>query len=269
MIILAQKYKYKGGKKSKGPSQTGGGRLAALLEIPIFTPLLIPPTNEPHLVINWGLSDIPWLYNMEVINNPQAIKKAVNKLTSFKLFDNANVTIPRFTTSRMEAAEWIQQGNAVFCRKLLCASAGDGIVVARKVEDIVDAPLYSAYVKKKWEVRVHVCQGTAFHIAQKRRLTSEELEARGIDKGEIEPLIRNIANGYIFSNNLDDALSEPLATINDIAIKAIDAIGLTFGAVDIIVTEAGKPYVLEVNTAPGLEGITLEKYKTVFEELIK
>ena len=39
------------------------------------------------------------------------------------------------------------------------------------------------------------------------------------------------------------------------------AVGLKFGAVDLIWNELeNKSYVLEINTAPGLTGATLEKY---------
>ena len=49
---------------------------------------------------------------------------------------------------------------------------------------------------------------------------------------------------------------------------AIKALGLDFGAVDIIYNEAeDQHYVLEVNTAPGLEGTTLQKYTEAILEM--
>jgi len=53
----------------------------------------------------------------------------------------------------------------------------------------------------------------------------------------------------------------PCTVRNSISIAAVDALCLDFGAVDIIYNEhEDKYYVLEVNSAPGLEGTTLEKY---------
>ena len=45
-----------------------------------------------------------------------------------------------------------------------------------------------------------------------------------------------------------------------LARQALDALMLDFGAVDIGVAFDGTPYVLEVNTCPGIEGNTLEMY---------
>ncbi|MNY63636.1 hypothetical protein D3C86_2006230 [compost metagenome] len=51
---------------------------------------------------------------------------------------------------------------------------------------------------------------------------------------------------------------------------AVNAIGLTFGAVDVIWNEyRHQAYVLEVNTAPGLTGTTLEKYAEAFRGLMQ
>ena len=50
--------------------------------------------------------------------------------------------------------------------------------------------------------------------------------------------------------------------LRDISRDAVTALGLEFGAVDIIYNDKSKKlFVLEVNTAPGIEGATVTKYK--------
>lgn len=64
---------------------------------------------------------------------------------------------------------------------------------------------------------------------------------------------RNFQNGFAFSFVEKEAL-HPLLHIH--TVKAVYALGLDFGAVDIILGKDGHFYVLEVNTAPGVsEGI--------------
>jgi D-alanine-D-alanine ligase-like ATP-grasp enzyme len=50
---------------------------------------------------------------------------------------------------------------------------------------------------------------------------------------------------------------------------AIKSLGLDFGAIDMIYNERrNQYYVLEVNTACGLTGTTLDKYVEVFKEFV-
>ncbi len=53
--------------------------------------------------------------------------------------------------------------------------------------------------------------------------------------------------------------------MRELAAKAVAALGLDFGAVDIGKTRGGKLIVLEVNRAPGIEGNTVVAYKEAIE----
>ena len=55
--------------------------------------------------------------------------------------------------------------------------------------------------------------------------------------------------------------------MSKLAVDCVNHIGLDFGAVDIIYNNRDDVcYLLEVNTAPGLQGTTLEKYKDAVEK---
>jgi D-alanine-D-alanine ligase-like ATP-grasp enzyme len=76
--------------------------------------------------------------------------------------------------------------------------------------------------------------------------------------------VRNHAGGFIYSHQ---NIEVPHDVIEQ-ALFAYYETGLDFGAVDVIWNEReGKAYVLEINTAPGLEGTTLTKYKEAITEL--
>lgn len=177
------------------------------------------------------------------------LREGTDKLTQFQRFKDAQVSCPDFTTDRSVAAGWIRDGNAVVCRTLLRGSEGRGIVVAESVEQLVPAPLYTRYVKKKKEFRVHVLNGQVIDVQEKRKRNefTEERDTR----------IRNTANGYVFCRG-DLVEPEGLRTA---AVAATQALGYSLGAVDIGYNARNNHlFVLEVNSTPGMEGTTLQKY---------
>lgn len=76
--------------------------------------------------------------------------------------------------------------------------------------------------------------------------------------------MRNHANGFIFAHEGVDIPDD----VKELAVGAVAALDLDFGAVDLIQTKMGKWYVLEVNTACGLAGTTLKKYAEQFRNLL-
>lgn len=180
---------------------------------------------------------------------PFALQGGTDKLTQLNKFNSNDVECPEFTTNRTTAAEWITAGSVVVCRKLLRSSEGKGIVVAETVEQLVQAPLYTKYVPKKEEYRVHVLDGEVIGVQMKKK-------RRGFED-ERNTKIRNLANGYVFCR---DGILEPPA-LRDLAIKATAALGYRLGAVDIAHNvKKERLVVLEVNANPGMQGQTLEDY---------
>jgi glutathione synthase/RimK-type ligase-like ATP-grasp enzyme len=112
-------------------------------------------------------------------------------------------------------------------------------------------------MKKRDEYRIHV--GRRGIIAIQRKAIPNGTEP-------IDTRIRNHHNGYVFlRNNV-----QPPQQILEQATAATNALGLDFGAVDIIWNNHYQlATVLEVNTAPGLEGQTIEDYANYFINLIQ
>jgi D-alanine-D-alanine ligase-like ATP-grasp enzyme len=79
--------------------------------------------------------------------------------------------------------------------------------------------------------------------------------------------VRSHDNGYRY---ICDPDNPPTQRTLDNAVAAVGALGLDFGGVDIAWVEKGdKPYVLEVNTAPGLTDMTGGWYAQAFKEKYK
>lgn len=183
------------------------------------------------------------------------IRSAANKLIAFNAFRAAGITqIPDFTENYETAVEWINAGKVVLCRTKLTAHSGAGIVVAARVEDLVqNCPLFVVYQKKMREYRVHVAFSQVIDTQQKRKRTDYE--------GEVNYAVRNHHTGWVYCREGVVACD----VRNALATRAVEVLGLEFGAVDIIYRERSNSYyLLEVNTAPGLEGTTVEKYTEAF-----
>ncbi len=219
-----------------------------------------------HILINWGYSTKPQIPTQgcgQILNSFSSIPYVSNKLAFFKYNSTAR-KVP-YATSMADARTLFKFHDKVFCRTLINARGGEGIVVANSPDELVEAPLYTGGITYKVkEYRIHVFRGQVFHIQQKRKMTSEKLEDLGIKHKQG---IRNHDNGYVFSiNNIEKPSKYTIAEAKQVIIDY----ALDFGAVDILERrETSESYILEVNTAPNLEGTTLDKYTQIFTEHLK
>lgn len=205
-----------------------------------------PNTND--VIINWGVPKSPMIgANCLNVN----AHNACNKLQALQLMSSINKL--RFTTDQEEAKTF----KLCYCRTLLNSSSGRGIVVATNPSEVVPAPLYTKGISKvSGEYRVHVFKGRVIDFAQKKRIRDQE---------NYNKYIRNYDNGWIFAR--EDITLPPSAS--QLAIDAVHALSLDFGAVDIVHSGySNNCFVLEVNTAPGLQGSTVNSYKEAIISLL-
>lgn len=213
--------------------------------------------RRSSMLINWGCSvsrQAPHL------NNTTRVAAAVNKLAAFKTMHVAGVSIPTYTD--IPPGVDVNVGNGIWLERFdVAGHGGKGINVIRPGEkwSEQDAPLYVQYIPKLLEFRVHV-----FSLPfQRDTLVRQKLGVEGFVRGRDQRLIRNTDNGYVLGLPRDADKAELAKTE---AVKAVEALGLHFGAVDVIIgRDDGKAYVLEVNTAPGIEaGSVVDFYKSNF-----
>jgi glutathione synthase/RimK-type ligase-like ATP-grasp enzyme len=235
-------YPYKKGSKSaKLLAQKLEGKV-----IKLTNSRFRPTWNK--VVINWGNARVrhPGLLGMNTYPGD-----ATNKLNAFNVLKGI-VSIPEYTESKEVAQEWVRKGKTVVARSVLTGHSGRGITIVSEGE-VPDAPLYVQYIPKKAEYRIHVFGDKVIHIQEKR-----------LKQGHSAHKVRSHSNGYVFAVNGVEAPQMAL----DEALKAVDHLGLSFGAVDVIWNEKQqKAYVLEVNTAPGLCNTTAQKYADAIKEI--
>lgn len=216
-------------------------------------------------IINWGSSSIPY-ENAIILNTPEALSRATNKLHFFNDMSEADLDdwIVPYTTDPDIVRDWLRDGDTVVVRNKLTGHSGEGIELLDEAEgDIPNAPLYTKYVPKKHEFRVHCNRDSNGNIA----IFDVQRKARKTDVADenVNWKIRNLDGGFIYAR---EGFTTP-ASVASCAVQIFNATGLDFGAIDIIYNEKKEcAYALEVNTAPGLTGTTLEKYTEMLRGLI-
>lgn len=177
------------------------------------------------------------------------------KIEQYKWFTDNGLSSLVWTTDQQTAKTWCKEGSVVICRTLTHSSEGKGIVVAEKPEQLVVAPVYTQYKKKKKEFRVHIFKDQVVHVLEKRRKSDYD--------GDADAKIRNTANGYVFCS---ENVTEPNG-LRDLALAASKVTASDFKGVDIGYNEKlNQLFVIEVNSAPGIEGTNVDRYIEVICE---
>ena len=218
-------------------------------------------------VVNWGCSTPSEQVEISnCLNKPSVLEPVNSKLKFFRKIDGQEGGhVPFYTINKDEAEGWLRDKKAVVIRELLQGSGGDGIVIINNLKDWEEynhkkAKLYVIYVPKKYEFRLHVFNGVVIDVQQKK-----------LRHGVSDPnwKIRNVENGFIYArenltlDSLPEGMVEKVLRVHELS-------GIDFGAYDVIYNLHHKQsLVLEVNTAPGLQGTTLTNYGQAFKDFFR
>lgn len=201
--------------------------------------------------INWGYARGRNV-RRRGINSPDAIARASNKRRALLALEEAGVPIPKLLTGD-SPPDYPLVGRPDRHR------AGQGFYLCQDFNDFLWAEAHGAthymqYIEGGREFRVHVAFGKSIKLAEKIELVPTAIINRP----------RNFHNGFVFNypHNFNHKV-----TLRRVAIAAVEALGLDFGAVDVIYKDR-QFYVLEVNTAPALtsQSDTLERYVRAFKD---
>lgn len=193
-------------------------------------------------VFRWGCSsNLP--DNVSVVNNAAAIHKIANKgafRNDLLMCPETTNLVPPTVFTMMDADAQLNAGHTLFIRPKHHAQ-GKQVYLAKTQDELIEAVAKcgvgwyaSHYIKKVAEYRVFVCQGCVVWIAKKT-------------PGNPDDPAWNVAQGGRFDNVRWDEWPLDVA---DAAIKAFNVSGLHFGGVDVMVSDEGLPYVIEINSAP-------------------
>jgi len=213
----------------------------------------VPGDEIVPVLIRWG-SRASSFHGVERTLNPaDAIERASHKLMSLEILRDAGVPVPDFDTDPEALVE--RAGYPILGRRMQHARATD-VVLCLQRRDFRRRPrdYYVAYVPTNREYRLHVAGGEVIRI-----------QGKYLDvPGDYVPHVRNYASGHRFRAPRKRLHMERL----NAAVTAVEALGLDFGAVDLIVSDSGAHYVLEVNTSPSCSPRTGAAYVSAFARML-
>lgn len=212
--------------------------------------------RQGHTIINWGNTQLPDWYTEQagenMLNKPSSVQKACDKLLCLNTLRDSGVPCLEFTEDIMEAIDW----DIVYVRNTLNGHSGQGIeVIDTSVNMLPDAPLYTRAVNSCGEYRIHVFGDKVIDFRKKSRRNEDHAS-------EEQSRVRTHDNGWIFRMGGIEITERQ----KDVALRAIKALGLDFGAVDMLKDDDGNDIVIEVNTAVGLTGSTITNYVNAINE---
>lgn len=218
------------------------------------------PQERHDVLIRWGSVERVPKKPRRVINSRNSILLSSNKLEALRIMRDRNVHTPEVFTHIppigifpvLGRASNHMQGRDI----VLCMQLSD----AERTLQGGDISHFTRYIPTKAEFRVHVFEDEILKISEK--ILTEEAQYN-INM----PWVRNVNNGYTF-RNVRRLNPDMLALMENLAVRAVRAIGLNFGAVDIILGDDLNLYVLEINTGPSLSDASLEVYVELFNRLL-
>lgn len=266
-----------------------------------------PSLSKYDLIIGWGtkIDNIISLGKVQTLNNPNQILGNRNKLEALKIMGRAGVNIANFAdpsgitatikndTSKIKLpligrTKYHQGGKGFWiCPTITHVNAaikdgasyfqnmieikeeyrlhmfGDKAIYAVKKVKRSKEEYQEVYVKHELEHQKKLAEknGDSFDEAT-AKLMLERMAKKEVASGA-DMIIRSNKKGWKFSHikTIDDNLKNE-------AIKALKALKLDFGAVDCCIDVNNKPYIIEINTGPGLEETPFKTYVDAFKKAI-
>lgn len=261
-----------------------------------------PALSKTSLVLGWGTKTKEKVYldDLPVFNHPDNIRTNRNKLTALELMRHAKVSVASFcvdiadigktgvTLPVIGRAKYHQGGKGFWN----CPTMSH---VGNAQEEGAD--YFQNLIEIKDEFRLHIIGNNCVYAVKKVKRTTSEMEAAYIKheterqtavakkngdtldndmmtaflRRQAKKFAQNGADMLVRSNRLGWKFVQsktPNKKLVSEAVKACKAIGLDFGAVDCCLDVTGTPFVIEVNTGPGLEKTSFKIWTTALRKLI-
>lgn len=212
-------------------------------------------SGQHDVIVRWGN---PATINTEatrIVNSSQAIRNCTDKFGALDTMADNDIPVPPFSRNPHEV-------DLPFLGRSMSHRGGRDIKLYMQradIEIVGPSDFYVQFVPKKREYRVHVIGRRATKLSRK--------EFQGTERNLRNAIAWNYRSGFRFMRRDDQTPS--IHHFAQLAIPAVQSLGLDFGAVDLFESEAGDWYVTEVNTAPGLVASSARNYARNIRRLLE
>jgi hypothetical protein len=173
--------------------------------------------------------------------------RIVPGLEQLTVFRNNGISCPEFTLQLREARKWVEAGHAVFGRNRRHEKGADIVIQGSATWDRKE--FWSKVIPVSREYRIHIFANE--QIQRSLKTFDPNAPRRRTDGLPI----RNKDTGWKY----DHAFDPPEAAV-ELAKRAVRTLGYLWGGVDILEDTNGRCFVLEVNSAPGMDDTTAHAY---------
>jgi len=211
--------------------------------------------TERDILIRWGSQSVGQIDNTyETVINPSfGIRNASDKLGSLQMMadwsdeqEEESILTPDWDEDPEALVE--RAGYPILGRKRHHARGTDIQLCLQRRDFNKRRDYYVEYIPTVREYRIHVIGEEVIRVQGKfLDIPNQKLA-----------WVRNYTTGYRFR-----APKKRLRPVRlKMAVNAVKAVGLDFGAVDLLVADNNETYILEVNTAPSCSPLTGAEYAT-------
>lgn len=229
--------------------------------------------KKPNVLIRIGNSYKEAPEGCIEVNSIESVKLASNKLLmAYHLIRKEGVNFPKahitleskavlddiFGSSNTLHGFSISDGLDLYYRN----SAN----IVRRRRGFIAGDLYATEpISRAREFRVHVFGGKTIGVYEKIPVNDE-----GEEVGHENVLYcKNDNCTFRRIDTSDDEQRRSIKGVRPMAVLAVQALGLTFGGADVIISTDGEIFVNEVNSAPSLNSLNIDRYYEKIKEYIE
>ncbi len=262
--------------------------------------------RRADIVIGWGAktNDAVDMGQAKVLNHPDKIRDNRNKFTTLQTLAGVrslnNSIVPFKPANEIKRA--IDRGEMSFplVGRTNYHQGGKGFwlcLTLSHVDSAINegAQYFQGYADIDTEYRLHVAFGKIIYaqkkvenpteegwVAQRKEKIDNYAQKNNVNldndtvnyvltrlvKEAVLPdrIVRSNRRGWKFSSVAPNSV---IKALRDVAIKAVEKMGLDFGAVDCAKKSDGSPMVIEINSGPGLQRTAFDKYVESFTAKIQ